>query len=135
MSKKLNKNRKRLQQMGLSNVDICRLREMARKETNRMEKANEQATEEMRGEENEKAFLYMLAIPLNVLVDMWGEEEAKKKAPDFIDEVISLYEAVQNGYVSNEQLAELLEDMAWVKITSAWLKKGSSKDGTDEKGE
>ena len=79
MSKKLNKNRKRLQQMGLSNVDICRLREMARKETNRMEKANEQATEEMRGEENEKAFLYMLAIPLNVLVDMWGEEEAKNE--------------------------------------------------------
>lgn len=128
MSKKLNKNRKRLQQMGLSNVDICRLREMARKETDRVEKANELAKEEMRGEENEKAFLYMLAIPLNVLVDTWGEEVAREKAPEFIDEVISLYEAVQNGYVSNEQLAELLEDMAGVKITSAWLKKETPKE-------
>ena len=128
MSKKLNKNRKRLHQMGLSNVDICRLREMARKETDRVEKANELAKEEMRGEENEKAFLYMLAIPLNILVDMWGEEEAREKAPDFIDEVISLYEAVQNGYVSNEQLAELLDDMAGVKITSAWLKKETPKE-------
>lgn len=71
---------------------------------------------------NEKAFLYMLAIPLNVLVDQWGDE-AKEKAPEFIDEVIGLYEAVQDGYVSDNQLAALLEEMAGVKIEAGWLKK------------
>lgn len=71
---------------------------------------------------NEKAFLYMLAIPLNVLVDQWGAM-AKNKAPLFIDEVINLYEAVQEGVVSNEQLAALLDEMAGVKIEAEWLKK------------
>ena len=70
---------------------------------------------------NEKAFLYMLAIPLNVLVDQWGDE-AKEKAPEFIEEVIGLYEAVQDGVVSDDQLAELLDDMAGVKIEADWLK-------------
>ena len=70
---------------------------------------------------NEKAFLYMLAIPLNVLVDQWGDE-AKDKAPEFIEEVIGLYEAVQDGIVSDDQLAELLDDMAGVKIEADWLK-------------
>lgn len=71
---------------------------------------------------NEKAFLYMLAIPLNVLVDQWGAT-AKNKAPLFIEEVINLYEAVQEGVVSNEQLAALLDEMAGVKIEAEWLKK------------
>ena len=70
---------------------------------------------------NEKAFLYMLAIPLNVLVDQWGDE-AKEKAPEFIEEVIGLYEAVQDGVVSDDQLAELLVDMAGVEIEADWLK-------------
>ena len=70
---------------------------------------------------NEKAFLYMLAIPLNILVDQWGDE-AKEKAPEFIEEVIGLYEAVQDGVVSDDQLAELLDDIAGVKIEADWLK-------------
>jgi NTP pyrophosphatase (non-canonical NTP hydrolase) len=61
---------------------------------------------------------------------MWGEEEAKKKAPDFIEEVCNLYEAVQDGYVTDEQLAELLDEMAGVKITADWLKRPSSKNET-----
>ena len=71
---------------------------------------------------NEKAFLYMLAIPLNILVDQWGDE-AKNKAPEFIEDVLGLYEAVQDGVVSDDQLAELLDDRAGVKIEADWLKK------------
>ena len=112
MSKKTHKNTRQLRQMGYSNVDICKIRAATRKEAEKME-----------AEAHERAFLYMLAIPLNVLVDMWGEEEAKKKAPEFVEEVCSLYEAVQEGYVSDDQLAELLEDMAGLKITAEWLKK------------
>ena len=81
---------------------------------------------------NEKAFLYMLAIPLNVLVDQWGDE-AKEKAPEFIDEVIGLYEAVQDGYVSDNQLAALLEEMAGVKIEAGWLKKNEESSNKEEK--
>ena len=79
---------------------------------------------------NEKAFLYMLAIPLNVLVDQWGDE-AKEKAPEFIEEVIGLYEAVQDGVVSDDQLAELLDDIAGVKIEAEWLKDRRTGSETD----
>lgn len=123
MSKKSHKNTRHLQQMGYSTVDIYKIRETVRKETEAINDENKKAYEKAIAETHEKAFLYMLAIPLNVLVDMWGEEEAKKKAPEFIDEVCNLYEAVQDGYVTDEQLAELLEDMAGLKITAEWLKK------------
>ena len=76
---------------------------------------------------NEKAFLYMLAIPLNVLVDQWGDE-AKEKAPEFIEDVLGLYEAVQDGVVSDDQLAELLYDIAGVKIEADWLKNRRKED-------
>ena len=76
---------------------------------------------------NEKAFLYMLAIPLNILVDQWGDE-AKEKAPEFIEDVLGLYEAVQDGVVSDDQLAELLDDMAGVKIEADWLKNRRKED-------
>jgi len=111
MSKK-NKQYIRARQLGLSNVDILKIRETAKAE---VEKSQNQSIE--------KSFLYMLAIPLNVLVtkEYWGDK-AKDLAPAFIDEVIGLYEAVQDGYVSNEQLAELLEDMADIKIDAGWLK-------------
>ena len=120
MSKKLHKNNRQLQQLGYSNVDICKIREITRKES---EKAINEAVEKAVSEAHERAFLYMLAIPLNVLVDMWGEEEAKEKAPEFIEDVCSLYESVQDGYVTDEQLAELLDEMAGLKITAEWLKK------------
>lgn len=85
-----------------------------------------------RQQENEKAFLYMLAIPLNVLAceDYWGDD-AKEKAPAFIEEVVSLYEAVQNGNVSNEELSEFLWEYAGVTIDAEWLQ--SSKNETDSK--
>lgn len=91
------------------------------------ERANE------RHKENEKAFLYMLAIPLNVLAceDYWGDD-AKEKAPAFIEEVISLYESVQNGNVSNEELSEFLWEYAGVTIDASWLRT-SSKNETDIK--
>ena len=103
---------KKAKRAGLSNIDIARMREIARKEAVKMEV---QATE--------KAFLYMLAIPLNVLVNDYWAKSAKKRAPKFIEDVISLYEAVQQGVVKEKDLAELLEDMAGVKIDADWLKK------------
>ena len=113
------KNIIKAKQIGLSNVDIFKIQQTAKKAA---EKTKEQSTE--------KAFLYMLAIPLNVLVtdEYWGDE-AKNIAPGFIEEVAGLYEAVQDGYVSEDQLAELLEDMAGVKIDAEWLKREPKKEG------
>lgn len=37
---------------------------------------------------------YTLAIPLNVLVNDYWEKSARKRIPKFIEDVISLYEAV-----------------------------------------
>lgn len=108
----MNKARK----AGMTSVDLLRIKETAKKEAQRME---QQATE--------RAFLYMLAIPLNVLFNDYWEKTAKRKAPKFIEEVIKLYEAVQNGVVSEQQLADLLDDLAGVKIEAEWMK-GSKKD-------
>lgn len=111
------KNIIKAKQIGLSNVDVFKIQQTAKK-----------AADKTKDESIEKAFLYMLAIPLNVLVteEYWGDE-AKEKASAFIEEVIGLYEAVQNGYVSDDQLSELLMDMAGVKISADFINKESKK--------
>lgn len=109
---KVQQQMKKTKKQGLTPQDVLRMKEIARKEAARME-----------AEAKEKAFLYMLAIPLNVLFNDYWSKSAKKKAPKFIEEVIKLYEAVQGGYVSDEELAEVLHDLAGVKIEAEWLKK------------
>lgn len=108
MKNQINKARK----AGISNVDLMRMKEVAKKEAKKME------TDAV-----EKAFLYMLAIPLNVLVHDYWSKTAKKKAPKFIEDVISLYESVQAGVVTDEELAELLNELAGVNVEAEWLKK------------
>lgn len=97
---------------GIAPVDFGRMQAIAKTEAARMEK---QAIE--------KAFLYMLAIPLNVLASEYWSKTAKRKAPKYIEEVISLYESVQAGVVSDEDLADFLHDVAGVTIEAEWLKK------------
>lgn len=108
MKNQINKARK----AGISNVDLMRMKEVAKKEAKKME-----------SDAVEKAFLYMLAIPLNVLVHDYWSKTAKKKAPKFIEDVISLYESVQAGAVTDEELAELLNELAGVNVEAEWLKK------------
>lgn len=97
-----------------SDIDILKFKIIAEKEAKKRE-----------DEAREKAFLLMLAIPLNVLMhDYWGEEKSKELAPDFIEQCCNLYEAVQDGVVSYEDMAELIFDYAGITIDSNWLKKG-----------
>ena len=110
---KIRKQNLRGKKAGLSAIDMCMIRESAKKQAKKMEK-----------EAEEKAFLRMLAIPLNVLVNDYWPKTAKKKEPKFIEDVLSLCEAVECGVVTDEQLAELLEDMAGVKIEAEWIKRG-----------
>lgn len=98
-------------QKGMSNVDILKMKEIAKREAIKMET-----------EATDRAFLYMLAIPLNVLVNDYWSKTAKKRAKKFIEDVISLYDSVCEGVVSEKELSNLLEEMAGVKITADWLK-------------
>ena len=111
----MNKARKqqiKARNMGMSNVDLLKIKESAKKAAKTIEK-----------EATERAFLYMLAIPLNVLFNDYWQKSAKKKAPKFIEDVMSLYEAVQKGVVSDKQLADLLDELAGVKIDADWINK------------
>lgn len=106
----------RMKRMGFNNNQISVILESANKKADELQRIAK-----------EKAFLYMLAIPLNVLVNDYWEKSARKRMPKFIEDVISLYEAVQDGVVSEQQLADLLDEYAGVKIEADWLK-GESKD-------
>ena len=101
----------RMKRMGFNNNQIGVILENSSKKA-----------EELQRIATEKAFLYMLAIPLNILVDEWGDE-AKEKAIPYIEQVTSLYEAVQQGVVSDNELADFLYEYAEVKIEADWLKK------------
>lgn len=109
---KIHKQMKRAKKSGLTSADLLRMKMIAEKKTKEMEQT---ATE--------KAFLYMLAIPLNVLVNDNWSKTAKKKAPKFIEDVISLYDSVCEGVVTEKELAKLLYDYAGVKITADWMDK------------
>lgn len=100
----------RMRKMGFNNNQIGVILENSSKKADELQRIAK-----------EKAFLYMLAIPLNVLVNDYWEKSAKKRIPKFIEDVISLYEAVQEGVVTDEQLADLLYEYAGVKIEADWL--------------
>ena len=103
---------KKAKQSGLTNVDLAKVRAAARKEAMKVE-----------NEIYEKTFLYMLAIPLNVLVNDYWPKSAKKKAPKLIGDVISLYESVRDGIVTDQELVDLLEEYAGVTVNEVWLEK------------
>lgn len=112
MNNRMKNQINRARKAGISNVDLMRMKEVAKKEAKKLE-----------SDAVEKAFLYMLAIPLNVLVHDYWSKTAKKKAPKFIEDVISLYESVQAGVVTDEELAGLLNELAGVNVEAEWLKK------------
>lgn len=118
----MNRTRKQVnkaRQSGMSNVDVARMKAIAKKQAELMEQ-----------EAIEKAFLFMLAIPLNVLVNDYWSKTAKRKAPKFIEDVVSLYESVQAGVVSHEELADLLDEYAGVDIQAEWMnRKTGEKNG------
>lgn len=109
---KVQQQMKKAKKQGLTPLDVLRMKEIAKKHASIMENTAK-----------EKAFLYMLAIPLNVLFNDYWAKSAKKKAPKFIEEVIKLYEAVQEGQVTEKELSTLLDELAGVKIDAEWLNK------------
>ena len=112
---KVQQQMKKAKRAGMTPVEVLHMREIARREALKMEQ-----------ESTERAFLYMLAIPLIILFEDHWQKTAKKKAPKFIEDVASLYESVQMGVVTEQQLADSLYELAGVKIEAEWMdKKGS----------
>lgn len=65
----------------------------------------------------DKAFFLMLALPCEVLAnDGYWEKSAKRKMPKFIDDILSLYAAYEQGVVTMEQMEKDLWDIAGVKL-------------------
>lgn len=65
----------------------------------------------------DKAFFLMLALPCEVLAnENYWEKSAKRKMPKFIDDILSLYAAYEQGVVTMEQMKRDLWDIAGVKL-------------------
>ena len=84
------------------------------------------ASREMESDAAEKAFLYMLAIPLNVLADRGLITH--DNAADYIQDVASLYLSVQDGVVTEKDLADLFKEYAGVEITAEWMDRITGKE-------
>lgn len=116
MGRKLMQQMQQAKKSGLTPADVARIHAMARKHAEAMEI-----------EATEKAFLYMLAIPLNVLVNDYWSKTAKRRAPKFIEDVISLYQSVEDGVVTEKELAGLLKEYAGITVNPKWLEKIAEK--------
>lgn len=99
-----------MRKSGLSSADIARMYGIAH-----------QASREMEQDATERAFLYMLAIPLNVLAD--NGTITHDTAETYIRDVISLYSSVEAGVVTEQDLADLLKDYTGIEITADWMDK------------
>lgn len=71
----------------------------------------------------EKAFMLMIWIPINLLASDYWEKSAKKRIPEFTAKVMSLYESVQHGVVTYEDMALDIERLSGMSIKVDWLKK------------
>lgn len=114
-AKHIKNQMRKAKQQGMSNIDILRMQEIAKREANKMsDEAEKIATE--------KAFLFMLGIPLNILMHDYWKKSAKKRMPKFIKEVLSLYEAVEMGVVEFQEISDLLFDLSGVRYEAEWMK-------------
>jgi len=109
---KMQQQIKKAKNKGLSPLELAQMKAIAKKHAEAMEQ-----------EATERAFLYMLSIPLIILFEDYWKKTAKKKAPKFIEDVASLYESVQMGVVTEQQLADSLYELAGVKIEAEWLER------------
>lgn len=77
-----------------------------------------QATKAIEKKYSMKSFLYMLSIPLNVLVA--DGKITKENVGDYMKDVMSLYESLDKGVVTDKMLADFLEEYAGIKLDVDW---------------
>lgn len=66
-----------------------------------------------------KAFILMLALPLEVLItEEYWMKSAKKRIPKFIDDILNLYKAYEEGSISLEEMKEDLWTFGHIRLES-----------------
>lgn len=116
----VNAKQKRMKQAfkkGMTPLEIAQMQAIAKSAAVKMEK-----------EATEKAFVDMLAIPCAVLAFDFWQKSAKKRMPGFIKEVVSLYESIQVGAVTREELIETFEELSGLKLEAEWYKARNEKE-------
>lgn len=88
----------------------------------------ERAVTDVLNESLEKGFVASLAVCLNILMDsVWDSEEAKTKAPEFVEKAMSLWEAMivtdDKGHpvVNWDDICSYVESVAGIKIEWKYL--------------
>lgn len=75
-----------------------------------------QAADDAIGLMAEKAFVLMLGLPLEILItEEYWQKSAKKRLPKFMDDVLTLYKAYQNGLISFEEIEADLWEFAGIR--------------------
>lgn len=58
----------------------------------------------------------MIVIPTNVLINDYWQKTAKKRIPQFVEDCLSLYKSWAGGNVSMEEMQNLTEEYAGIKL-------------------
>lgn len=114
----MKKTIKGLRKRGVSNLDILKAKEIARRETQKME-----------AECFEKAFLCMLGIPISILAELYWPKTAKKKIPQFLDDVLSLFDSYVKGVVTEEDMLKSIKELGNVDLVRDWYAAKSKYEG------
>lgn len=64
----------------------------------------------------EEILRMMIVIPTNVLISDYWEKTAKKRIPKFVEDCLSLYKSWSEGAVSMEEMQNLTEEYAGIKL-------------------
>lgn len=94
---------------GYSPLDVAKMQAIAK-----------HAAEDKMKEAKEEAFIDMLMIPCAVLAFDYWQKSAKKRIPDFVKEVVSLYESIEVGAVTRAEILETFEELSGMKLEREW---------------
>ena len=75
----------------------------------------------------------MLAIPLDILAELYWPKSSKRKMKQFISEVMSLFKSVELGIVDIEELHQSLQKYADIDIREEWYKNKSEDEKMEKK--
>ena len=64
----------------------------------------------------EEILKMMIVIPTNVLINDYWQKTAKKRIPQFVEDCMSLYKSWVEGNVSMEEMQNLTEEYAGIKL-------------------
>lgn len=61
-------------------------------------------------------FILMFSIPVTILHDKYWVKTASKRLPQFVDQCLDLYDSYNKGYVTLEDLRDILWKEGGIKI-------------------